>query len=104
MDDYAMGLFLAARRKIRSLDPREPTCLCIALSDVLFEDGGEHISHKEMISIFPSFGAAYDGKHFWRGKLVEDDYKYKTGISECWWYPSKDPSPRIAMIDFLVGK
>jgi hypothetical protein len=57
MDDYAMGLFLAARRKILSLEPDEPACLCIALSDVLYEDGGDYISNMrnaEAISCFRS--------------------------------------------------
>lgn len=100
MDDYAMGVFLAARRKILLAEPDEPACLCIALSDVIFEDGGEDISNKEMPKLFPAFFAAYDGNHFWGGNLVEGDYKF----TDCWWYPLTDPAPRIAMIDFLVGK
>ena len=104
MDDYAMGLFLAARRKILLTEPDEPVCLCIALSDVIFEDGGKCISNKEMPKLFPSFAAAYDGNHFWRGELIDEDCEIKTGISACWWYPSEDPIPRIAMIDFLVGR
>lgn len=108
MDDYAMGLFLAARRKILSLEPGEPACLCIALSDVLFDDGGDYISNKEMPKLFPAFAATYDGNHFWQGNLVEEDeeedYRSDTGISACWWYPAEAAIPRIAMIDFLVGK
>ena len=104
MDDYAMGLFLAARRKILSVRSDVPVCLCIVLSDVLYEDGGECISNKEMSKLFPSFAAAYDGNHFWVGNLVEEYDKIVTGITACWWYPAEDKNPRIAMIDFLVGR
>lgn len=104
MDDYAMGIFLAARQKILSVRSDVPVCLCIVLSDVLYEDGGDHISNKEMSKLFPSFGAAYDGNHFWGGNLVEKDCRFGTGIHACWWYPSEDKNPRIAMIDFLVGR
>ena len=104
MDDYAMGIFLAARRKIQERPKDEPACLCIALSDVLFEDGGDHIKYEEMPKLFPAFGAAYDGNHFWQGKLIDESYEMDTGISACWWYPLEDTSPRIAMIDFLVGR
>lgn len=106
MDDYAMGLFLAARRKILSAGPYTPVCLCIVLSDVLYEDGGDYISNREMPKLFPAFGAAYDGNRFWNGKLIdeEEDCEFDTGISACWWYPLEDKIPRIAMIDFLVGR
>ena len=104
MDDYAMGLFLAARRKILSLEPDESACLCIALSDVLYEDGGDHIKYEEMPKLFPAFGAAYDGNHFWQGNLIDEDGISLLGISACWWYLIEDKNPRIAMIDFLVGK
>ena len=106
MDDYAMGLFLAARRKILLAKPDEPVCLCIVLSDVLYEDGGDYISNREMPKLFPAFGAAYDGNHFRRGNLIdeEEDYTFNPRISACWWYPMEDKIPRIAMIDFLVGK
>ena len=104
MDDYAMGLFLAARRKILSVGSDVPVCLCIALSDVLYEDGGDYISNKEMPKLFPSFAAAYDRKHFRLGNLIEEDNEIVTGISACWWCPAEDKNPRIAMIDFLVGR
>jgi len=104
MDDYAMGLFLAARRKILSVGSDTPACLCIALSDVLYEDGGDYMGNKEMLKLFPSFAAAYDRKHFRLGNLIDVDSEVETGISACWWYPIEDKNPRIAMIDFLVGK
>lgn len=104
MDDYAMGLFLEARRKILSVGSDVPVCLCITLSDVLYEDGGDYINNKEMPKLFPSFAAAYDGNHFWQGKLIDENCEVNRGISTCWWYPIEDKNPRIAMIDFLVGK
>ena len=104
MDDYAMGLFLEARRKILSVRSDVPVCLCIVLSDVLYEDGGDHISNKEMPKLFPAFAAAYDGNHFRNGNLIEEDFEFGTKIFSCWWYPSEDKNPRIAMIDFLVGR
>jgi hypothetical protein len=67
MDDYAMGLFLAARRKILSAEPDEPVCLCIVLSDVLSRGWWRLHKHREMPNSFPAFGAAYDGNHFWLG-------------------------------------
>ena len=105
MDDYAMGLFLAARQKIQELQKNEPACLCLALSDVIRDEGGYRTgSTKELLELFPAFAAAYDGNRFWKGRLMERDCESNTGISGCWWYPSRDPIPRIAMIDFLVGK
>jgi hypothetical protein len=105
MDDYAMGLFLAARRKILSVGSDVPVCLCLALSDVIRDEGGYRIgSTRELLELFPAFGAAYDGKHFRRGNLIDVDSESNTGISACWWYPIEDKNPRIAMIDFLVGK
>ena len=104
MDDYAMGIFLATRRKILSIEPDGVACLCVALTNVLFDDGGNAMSNKEMPEIFPAFGAAYDGKHFRLGNLVEGENGSSTEITACWWYPSEDKNPRIAMIDFLVGR
>lgn len=104
MDDYAMGIFLAARRRILSIEPDEPACLCMALTAVLRDDGGDPTKYEEIPEIFPAFAATYDGNHFWGGNLIEEDYEVETGISACWWYPSGDKIPRIAMIDFLVGK
>lgn len=104
MDDYAMGLFLAARRKILSVGSDVPVYLCMALSDVLYEDGGDYIRNKEILELFPSFAAAYDRKHFRLGNLIDVDSESDAGISGCWWYPAVDKNPRIAMIDFLVGK
>lgn len=104
MDDYAMGLFLAARRKILLIEPDEPAYLCLALSDVIRDEGGYRPNNKEMLKLFPAFTAAYDGKRFWNGKLMGGEHKPNAGINACWWYPSEDKNPRIAMIDFLVGK
>ena len=104
MDDYAMGLFLAARRKILLAKPDKPACLCMALTDVLRDDGGDRIKYEEIPEIFPAFAATYDGNHFWGGNLIEGDCEVDRGISACWWYPIEDKNPRIAMIDFLVGK
>lgn len=103
MDDYAMGLFLAAKRKIQELPENKMACLCLALSKVIRDEGGNPMTSQQLLELFPAFAAAYDGNRFWKGKLIEYDYE-STGIYACWWYPSRDPIPRIAMIDFLVGK
>jgi hypothetical protein len=104
MDDYAMGLFLAARRKILSVGSDELACLCIALCYAIRDDGGDHIKYEEILELFPAFRAAYDGNHFWQGKLIDENCEVDRGISACWWYPIEDKNPRIAMIDFLVGR
>ncbi|MBK8113369.1 MAG: hypothetical protein IPK44_01975 [Candidatus Accumulibacter sp.] len=104
MDDYAMGLFLAARRKILSAGSDTPACLCIALCDVICDEGGYRLGNKEIQKLFLAFAEAYDGNRFWSGKLMERDYEFDTGITACWWYPIEDKIPRIAMIDFLVGR
>lgn len=104
MDDYAMGLSLTAKRKIQELPKDKPAYLCLALSDVIRDEGGYRLSNKEMLELFPAFAAAYDGNRFWGGNLVEKDCRFGTGIHACWWYPSEDKNPRIAMIDFLVGR
>ena len=104
MDDYAMGVFLAARRKIQELPKDKPVYLCLALSDVIRDDGGNRIRYEEILELFPAFRAAYDGNRFWQGKLMTGNYESDAGISGCWWYPAEDKNPRIAMIDFLIGK
>ena len=104
MDDYAMGLFLAAKRKIQELPKDKPAYLCLALSDVIRDESGYRLSNKEMLELFPAFAAAYDGNRFWNGKLMKGKHESDAGIHACWWYPSEDKNPRIAMIDFLVGR
>lgn len=101
MDDYAMGLFLAAKRAMENKSAGQPKYLCHALRDTLETEGIE-FKMLEPLEIFLQFAATYDGKHFWNGMLIKDDLPRT--IENVWWYPSDDPGPRIAMIDFLVGK
>lgn len=101
MDDYAMGLFLAAKRDIESKPNFSAKYLCLALKRILVTEGMEY-KRADVLEIFPQFAAAYDGKHFYRGTLL--GYEFPGTIQNTWWYPSADPVPRIAMIDFLVGK
>mgnify|MGYP000880049135 FL=1 len=101
MDDYAMGLFLAAKRDIESKSSYSAKYLCYALRDVLQTEGMAHRS-VDPLEIFPQFAATYDGKHFNRGEVVIDNLPHS--IRNTWWYPAEDSVPRIAMIDFLVGK
>jgi len=101
MDDYAMGLFLAAKRALESKSNFSAKYLCLALKRVLETEGMEY-KRADILEIFPQFAATYDGKHFYRGTLLDDEWPRT--IENVWWYPSEDLVPRIAMIDFLVGK
>ena len=101
MDDYAMGLFLAAKRDIESMPNFSAKYLCHALQDALIDEGME-LKNANLLEIFPQFAAIYDGKHFYEGTLLDDELPRT--IHDVWWHPSEDPVPRIAMIDFLVGK
>ena len=101
MDDYAMGLFLAAKRDIENRSGHYPKYLCHALQDALKNEGME-LKNANLLEIFPQFAAIYDGKHFYEGTLLDDGFPRT--IENVWWHPSEDPVPRIAMIDFLVGK
>ena len=101
MDDYAMGLFLAAKRNIESKSSYSAKYLCNALRNVLQTEGMAH-RRVDPLEIFPQFAATYDGKHFYKGTLIDDELPRT--IHAVWWYPAEDPVPRIAMIDFLVGK
>ena len=101
MDDYAMGLFLAAKRDLESMPNFSAKYLCLALKRALETEGMEYKT-SDIWEIFPQFAAAYDGKHFNRGTLLDDGFPRT--IENVWWYPAEDPVPRIAMIDFLVGK
>jgi len=102
MDDYAMGLFLAAKRDLESKPNFSAKYLCPALQDELQNEGMDVQRIANVLEIFPQFAAAYDGKHFNRGTLLDDGFPRT--IENVWWHPSEDPVPRIAMIDFLVGK
>ena len=101
MDDYAMGLFLAAKRDLESKPNFSAKYLCLALKRALETEGMEYI-RADVLEIFPQFAATYDGKHFNRGTLLDDGFH--KAIGNVWWHPAEDPVPRIAMIDFLVGK
>ena len=101
MDDYAMGLFLAAKRDLESMPNFSAKYLCLALKRALETEGMEYKT-SDALEIFPQFAATYDGKHFNRGTVVNDGLF--RSIHYAWWYPSEDLVPRIAMIDFLVGK
>ena len=101
MDDYAMGLFLAAKRDIESTSSHWSKYLCLALKRIL-EDEGMEYAKTDPLEIFPQFAATYDGKHFYKGMIIND--YFQRSIHDAWWHPSEDPVPRIAMIDFLVGK
>ena len=101
MDDYAMGLFLAAKREIESRPDTAGKYLCHALRRAL-ENEGMTFMKADVLKIFPEFAAAYDRKHFYHGTIIDDEFPRT--IESAWWYPSEDPVPRIAMIDFLVGK
>lgn len=101
MDDYAMGLFLAAKRDIESRPNSSAKYLCLALKHALETEGMEYKT-SDIWEIFPQFAAAYDGKHFNRGTLLDDGFPRTS--ENVWWHPPADPVPRIAMIDFLVGK
>jgi len=101
MDDYAMSLFLAAKRDIESRSNYAAKYLCLALKRVLETEGMEY-KRADVLEIFPQFAATYDGEHFNRGTLLDDGLS--RSIHDAWWHPSEDPVPRIAMIDFLVGK
>ena len=100
MDDYAMGIFLAAKRNIEKAPSYESKYLCLALKFAL-ENEGMECKKGNVLEIFPQFAAIYDGKHFYEGTLIDDEPKT---IHDVWWHPSEDPVPRIAMIDFLVGR
>ena len=102
MDDYAMGLFLAAKRDIESRFNYAAKYLCHALQDALKNEGMDVQRIVNVLEIFPQFAATYDEKHFYRGTLLDDGFTRT--IRNVWWYPSEDLVPRIAMIDFLVGK
>ena len=102
MDDYAMGLFLAAKRDLESKPNFSANYLCHALQDALKNEGMDVQRIANVLEIFPQFAATYDGKHFYRGTLLDDGFH--KAIGNVWWYPSEDLAPRIAMIDFLVGK
>ena len=102
MDDYAMGLFLAAKRDLESKPNFSAKYLCHALQDALKNEGMDVQRIANVLEIFPQFAATYDGKHFYRGTLF--DYGFYRTIKNVWWQPSEDLVPRIAMIDFLVGK
>ena len=101
MDDYAMGLFLAAKRDLESRPNFSARNLCLALEHALETEGMEY-ERADILEIFPQFAAAYDGKHFNRGTFIDDGFPRT--IEHVWWHPPTDPVPRIAMIDFLVGK
>ena len=101
MDDYAMGLFLAAKRDLESRSNFLAKYLCLTLKRILVTEGMEY-RRADILEIFPQFAAAYDGKHFNRGTLLDDGFPRT--IKDVWWYPPADPVPRIAMIDFLVGR
>ena len=101
MDDYAMGLFLAAKRDIESRPNFSAKYLCLALKHALETEGMEYKT-SDVWEIFPQFASAYDGKHFNRGTLLDDGFPRTS--ENVWWHPPADPVPRIAMIDFLVGK
>jgi len=101
MDDYAMGLFLAAKRDLESKPNFLAKYLCLALKRALETEGMEY-RRADILEIFPQFAAAYDGKHFNRGTLL--GYGFPRTIKDVWWHPAEDLVPRIAMIDFLVGK
>ena len=101
MDDYAMGLFLAAKRDLESKPNFLAKYLCLALKHALVTEGMEY-RRADVLEIFPQFAATYDGKHFNRGAVSNDGLS--RSIHDAWWHPSEDPAPRIAMIDFLVGK
>ena len=101
MDDYAMGLFLAAKRNIESKPDYASKYLCMALKRALETEGMEY-KPSDALEIFPQFAATYDEKHFDRGEVIIDNLPLS--IHDVWWYPPEDPVPRIAMIDFLVGR
>ena len=101
MDDYAMGLFLAAKRDLESKPNFSAKYLCLALKRALETEGMEY-RRADILEIFPQFAAAYDGKYFNRGTLL--GYGLSRSIHDAWWHPPEDSVPRIAMIDFLVGK
>ena len=101
MDDYAMGLFLAAKRDLESKPNFLAKYLCLTLKRILVTEGMEY-RRADILEIFPQFAAAYDGKHLNRGTLLDDGLS--RSIHDAWWQPSEDLVPRIAMIDFLVGK
>ena len=101
MDDYAMGIFLAAKRNIESKPDYASKYLCIALKIALENEGMEY-KRADALEIFPQFAATYDEKHFNRGEVIIDNLP--RSIHDTWWYPAEDPVPRIAMIDFLVGR
>ena len=103
MDDYAMGIFLAAKRYIESKPDCASKYLCIALKIALEAEGMEYKRTTAIIlEIFPQFAATYDEKHFNRGEVIIDNLP--RSIHDTWWYPAEDSVPRIAMIDFLVGR
>ena len=74
--------------------------LCLALKRALETEGMEY-KKADILEIFPQFAAAYDGKHFYRDWLGQG---FPRTIKNVWWQPPEDSVPRIAMIDFLVGK
>lgn len=95
MDDYKKGLYLEARRLVH-----KEVFLCNALKAALRDQGHQvDITDEDMREYFPEFLELFSGKCFAEYGII----LHVTDPHRIWW-AEYSPTPRIHMIDFLLGR
>jgi hypothetical protein len=97
MDDYKRTLYMRAQRLIKD---GEQSFVCLALREVLLEDGHHYFGQEtedSVLKLFAEFGALYDGTH-WECKGT---FSRRVGKVDSWWSLGWT-EPRIRALDCIL--